>query len=331
MCFQMKLVIATLWLAAHVSVEAALAAAAMTSLAPDGAVGEETAAEIRSAAARRRGRGAGGGRRRGGAGDGDGDNDSDGDGDDGGDSLEEAGALHIPTPTNTTTSSSSSSSTWRRLCKSPVPFELCVGVGLQVYQQLSGINTVMYYSTSILLDAGFGRDDAMLAVLPVAACNVLGSAVGCVLIDKVGRRPLLLASAAAVSASLVVLGAALASGRRQLAVVALMAYMLSFAPGLSPVPWAVNSEIYPSSVRGAAGGIATTGNWVANIVVSQTFLSLVRAAGPAATFNAYAAVALGGALVAWRCVPETKGLTMAQVQAAFKAADPFQKAVLAGR
>ena len=102
-----------------------------------------------------------------------------------------------------------------------------------------------------------------------------------------------------------------------------MTYMLSFAPGLSPVPWAVNSEIYPTTVRGLAGGIATTGNWVGNIVVSQTFLSLLDALGPAATFNTYAVVVVIGALVAFKFMPETKGLTLAQVQAAFVAADPF--------
>lgn len=100
--------------------------------------------------------------------------------------------------------------------------------------------------------------------------------------------------------------------------------MLSFAPGLGAVPWAMNSEIYSSRIWGAARGIATTANWVANIVVSKTFLTMVHRVGPVATFNLYATLALTGGALAWRYMPEAKGLTMEQVRVVFGTADPLR-------
>ena len=97
----------------------------------------------------------------------------------------------------------------------------------------------------------------------------------------------------------------------------LMAYLLTFAAGLGPVPWAVNAEIYPLRFRGAGSGLAGTANWVTNGVVSQTFLLLVHAVRPSGAFAAYAGIAVLAAAWVGAFLPETKGLSLAEVQAHF--------------
>lgn len=97
----------------------------------------------------------------------------------------------------------------------------------------------------------------------------------------------------------------------------LMAYLLCFAAGLGPVPWAVGSEIFALHIRGAASGLAGTANWVTNGVVSQTFLLLTHAARPSGAFAVYAAIAVGSAAWTLRFLPETRGLSLAEVQQLF--------------
>lgn len=97
-----------------------------------------------------------------------------------------------------------------------------------------------------------------------------------------------------------------------------MLYLAAFSPGLGPVPWAVNAELYPADVRGTAVGLAGLTNWLANAAVAQTFLSLLHALGPAGTWAAYAGVAALGWAWAHAFVPETKGRSLEQIQAAFE-------------
>lgn len=99
----------------------------------------------------------------------------------------------------------------------------------------------------------------------------------------------------------------------------LCVYLAAFSPGLGPVPWAVNAEIYPTQARGLMGGVAATANWVANAAVSQTFLSATAAFGAAATFWLIAGVAAGGAVWVYVQLPETLGLSLEEVQQLFAA------------
>jgi MFS transporter, SP family, solute carrier family 2 (myo-inositol transporter), member 13 len=99
---------------------------------------------------------------------------------------------------------------------------------------------------------------------------------------------------------------------------ALMAYLLVFAAGMGPVPWAVNAEIYPLRTRGTASGVAGTVNWVVNGVVSQTFLLLTHALRPSGAFAVYVAIAIVATVWSARYVPETKGLSLAEVQELFE-------------
>lgn len=280
---------------------------------------------------------------------------------------------------------------------------LVAGVGLQVFQQFVGINTVMYYSPTIVQLAGFASNrTALLLSLVTAGLNVLGSIVSIYFIDKTGRKKLLVISLCGVVVSLGLLsavfnqtashspavsatetslfdpytcpdyraagpspswdcmkclksaspscgfcasssknkmipGACLLSNNTVrddichggdmtwytrgcpssfgwLALVGLSLYIIFFSPGMGTVPWIVNSEIYPLRFRGICGGIAATANWISNLIVAQSFLSLTEAIGTSWTFLLFGVVSIVALLFVLVCVPETKGLPIEEVE-----------------
>lgn len=201
------------------------------------------------------------------------------------------------------------------------------GAGLQAFQQFTGINTVMYYSPTIVQMAGFRSNQlALLLSLIVAAMNAAGTIVGIYLIDHVGRRRLALSSLSGVFVSLVILSGSFymhSSGSGSglygwLAVLGLALYIACFSPGMGPVPWAVNSEIYPEAYRGICGGMSATINWISNLIVAQSFLSVATAVGTGATFLILAGVAVVAFVFVIVFLPETKGLTFEEVDQLWK-------------
>jgi MFS family permease len=200
-----------------------------------------------------------------------------------------------------------------------------VGVGLAIAQQITGINTVIYYAPTIFKFAGLSSASvAILASVGVGVVNVALTIVAMELIDRVGRRPLLLASLAGMAVSLVVLGLAFAMPQLSgslgwIAAASLMVYVGSFAVGLGPVFWLILSEIYPLRIRGRAMSVGTAANWSANLIVAISFLTLTRVMGKAATFWLYGAVSIGAWLFAFFLVPETKGKTLEQIEAYMRA------------
>lgn len=195
-----------------------------------------------------------------------------------------------------------------------------VGGGLQAFQQFVGINTVMYYSPTIVQMAGFHSNQlALLLSLIVAGLNAAGTIAGIYLIDHMGRRPLAMMSLAGVFASLIILAVSFfLQSAGALAVVGLALYIVFFSPGMGPVPWTVNSEIYPQAYRGICGGMAATVNWVSNVIVSESFLSVAEAAGTSATFLILAGITLLAFVFVAVCLPETKGLTFEEVEEIWK-------------
>ncbi|MCO5556402.1 hypothetical protein L7F22_009951 [Adiantum nelumboides] len=192
---------------------------------------------------------------------------------------------------------------------------LIAGVGLQIFQQFSGINTVMYYSPTIVQMAGFySNSTAVFLSMGVAALNAIGTLLGMYLIERLGRRSLAMASLLGVMGSLTVLSTAFFTHVGWAAVLGLCLYIISFSPGMGPVPWAVNAEIYPLKYRGLCGGIAATANWTSNLIVSMSFLSLTKAVGPAFSFVVFIGIVLCALTFVFTFVPETKGLTFEQVE-----------------
>lgn len=200
---------------------------------------------------------------------------------------------------------------------------LVIGIGLAIFQQITGINTVIYYAPLIVQSAGISSaSGAILATAGIGLVNVIMTIVAMWLIDRMGRRPLLLVGIAGMTFSLGVLGFVFrlpAGGALAwLAVVTLMLYVASFAISLGPIFWLLIAEIYPLKVRGIAGGTTAGVNWAFNFLVSVTFLTLVQALGPSFTFWLYALLAVGSWLFSYYLVPETKGLTLEEIEQSFR-------------
>jgi SP family myo-inositol transporter-like MFS transporter 13 len=221
--------------------------------------------------------------------------------------------------------------TWKLLLVPPVRPALIIGLSLMVFQQFCGINTAMYYSPKIVQMAGYTNNSTAIWFANIVAfSNAVFTVVSLFLIDRVGRRKLLLISITGITVAVALLGVCFVfegSLAGLLAVITLAVYVAFFALGLGPVPWAVNAEIYPASVRGLANGLAATVNWTANLIVSMTFLSYAELIGTAGVFWTYA----GAGVVAWFVVytklPETKGLSIDSVQRLFCAANTSQEAL----
>ncbi|CAL9225672.1 unnamed protein product [Arabidopsis halleri] len=280
---------------------------------------------------------------------------------------------------------------------------LAAGITVQVAQQFVGINTVMYYSPSIVQFAGYASNKTAMALsLITSGLNALGSIVSMMFVDRYGRRKLMIISMFGIITCLIILaivfsqaaihapkidalesrmfapnatcsayaplaaenappsrwncmkclrsecgfcasgvqpyapGAcvvltdemkATCSSRGRtffkdgcpskfgfLAIVFLGLYIVVYAPGMGTVPWIVNSEIYPLRYRGLGGGIAAVSNWVSNLIVSESFLSLTHALGSSGTFLLFAGFSTIGLFFIWLLVPETKGLQFEEVE-----------------
>ncbi|GER56324.1 sugar transporter family protein [Striga asiatica] len=278
---------------------------------------------------------------------------------------------------------------------------LYAGVTVQVAQQFVGINTVMYYSPTIVQLAGFASNKTALALsLITSGLNAVGSVASMAFVDRFGRRRLMIVSMFGIIACLVALsvvfyeaadhaprvgrvesarfrrnstcleyvgsgepltwncmtclraasncafcangdskyrpGACFAATDHTkglckaehrtwytkgcptrfgiFAVLLLGMYIVSYSPGMGTAPWIVNSEIYPLRYRGIGGGIAAVANWISNLIVSETFLTLTEAVGSSGTFLLFAGFSAGGLLGIYFLVPETKGLQFEEVE-----------------
>jgi sugar porter (SP) family MFS transporter len=215
---------------------------------------------------------------------------------------------------------------WRELLGPAVRPALVIGIGLAIFQQITGINTVIYYAPAIILSAGIpSAAGAILATAGIGVVNVLMTLVSMRLIDRAGRRPLLLYGTTGMAVCLCILGSAFrfshaGSALAWVAVITLMLYVASFAISLGPVFWLLIAEIYPLNVRGIAEGTAAATNWAANLLVSITFLSLLEALGPSKTFWLYGVLAIASWFFSYYLVPETRGKTLEQIERSWERA-----------
>jgi SP family galactose:H+ symporter-like MFS transporter len=197
---------------------------------------------------------------------------------------------------------------------------LIVGIGLAIFQQITGINTVIYYAPIILQTAGISSaSGAILATAGIGVVNVLMTIVSMWLIDRVGRKPLLLVGIAGMAVTLGLLSISFyvqtqPGALAWIAVVGLMLYVASFAISLGPIFWLLISEIYPLRIRSSSEGLAATFNWGSNLVVTLTFLTLLQRIGTSQTFLLYAIFAVGSWVFSYYYVPETKGRTLEEIE-----------------
>jgi len=192
---------------------------------------------------------------------------------------------------------------------------LLIGIALAIFQQWTGINAIMYYSTNVFKEAGFAGDAAFASSVGVGLTNLVFTFVGIAFVDRVGRRPLLIGGAAIQAIALTVVAVAFARGSQGWWVLlAILSFVGAFAASLGPVIWVVVSEIFPTKIRGRAMSIATLALWTACYLLSQTFPMLLNKIGASATFGLYAAIsALCAIFVAW-VLPETKGMSLEEIE-----------------
>ena len=196
---------------------------------------------------------------------------------------------------------------------------LLIGMGLSIVQQITGVNAIIYYGTQILADAGFGTEAALTANIANGVVSVGAALLGIWLLGKVGRRPMLLTGLIGTLSTLAIIGVAsilLPEGPvRGFTVLSMTVLFLAFQQGaVSPVTWLMLSEIFPLRVRGLGVGISVFVQWMANFAVGFSFPMLMSALGISSTFFIFVALGLCAVFFVNRYLPETRGLSLEEVE-----------------
>jgi MFS transporter, SP family, sugar:H+ symporter len=204
---------------------------------------------------------------------------------------------------------------------------LIVAIGLAVFQQFIGINTIIYYAPTTLTSVGFKPEDAIYLNLIIGVLNVAMTIVAIRIIDRVGRKPMLLAGLVGMVLSLAVLGIASEALAKPnspgdpaaiVTFICLAGFIVSFAATWGPVVWVMLPEVLPLRVRGTAMGIAVCLHWFANFLVSQSFPIFLDKWGPGPVFLGYAAVGVLAFVFVKALVPETKGRSLEEIEASLQ-------------
>ncbi len=198
---------------------------------------------------------------------------------------------------------------------------LLIGILLSVFQQLVGINAVLYYAPLMFKNLGASTDSAFLQTVVVGAANVLFTFVAIATVDRLGRKPLLVIGSVAMAAAMFLLGGLFDARAVGLwALVAVVAYIAGFALSWGPVVWVLLSEMFPNSIKGKAMAIAVAAQWIANLFVSWSFKVLDGSSWLNHHFHhgfaywIYGAMSVLSAIFVVRFVPETKGRTLESIQ-----------------
>ncbi|GLZ15421.1 major myo-inositol transporter IolT [Actinomadura sp. NBRC 104425] len=199
-----------------------------------------------------------------------------------------------------------------------------VGLGIAVVQQITGVNSIMYYGTSILTEAGLDTDSALTANIANGVISVLATVVGIYLLGRVNRRPMLLAGQIGTTGSLFLIGVislAMPEGPgRAYVVLAMTVTFLAFQQGaISPVTWLMLAEIFPLKLRGLGLGLAGLTLWITNFLVGLTFPVLVDKITISTTFFLFGALGIAAILFVARYVPETRGRSLEALETELRA------------
>ncbi|MBT1004123.1 sugar porter family MFS transporter [Paenarthrobacter sp. DKR-5] len=212
---------------------------------------------------------------------------------------------------------------WRDLRTPWLRRVFVVGLGLAVVQQITGVNSIMYYGTQILTQAGFGTGTALVANIANGVISVLATFVGIWLLGRVGRRPMLITGQIGTTSALLLIGLfslILPEGTaRGFVILSLTVTFLAFQQGvISPVTWLMLSEIFPLKLRGLGMGISAFVLWIVNFLVGFSFPQLLAATGISNTFFVFVVLGVLAILFVRRYVPETRGLSLEELEGHFK-------------
>jgi SP family galactose:H+ symporter-like MFS transporter len=196
---------------------------------------------------------------------------------------------------------------------------VALGIGLQLVQQFTGINVVMYYAPRIFQDMGYDTAAQMWFTAAVGLTNVLATFIAIGFVDRWGRKPILYAGFAVMAIGLGVVGTLMNGGiathaQQLLAVGMLLLFIVGFAMSAGPLVWTLCSEVQPLKGRDFGIGCSTFTNWIANMIIGATFLTLLNSVGNAKTFWLYAVLNLLFIAFTWAFVPETRGVTLEHIE-----------------
>ena len=211
-------------------------------------------------------------------------------------------------------------------------FRRSVGLGvlLQVMQQFTGMNVVMYYAPRIFEGMGYNTESQMWFTAIVGLTNVLATFIAIGLVDRLGRKPILYIGFTVMALGLGVVGTMMHLGikthaEQMFTVVMLLTFIVGFAMSAGPLIWTLCSEVQPLKGRDFGIGCSTFTNWIANMIVGVTFLSLLNGIGNAATFWLYAALNAMFLLITFWLIPETKNVTLEQIERNLMAGKPLRE------
>ena len=196
---------------------------------------------------------------------------------------------------------------------------LFIGIALAVFSQISGINVIMYYAPMIFKSAGSGEVGSLFQTLSVGAINFMMTWVAIKYVDLWGRKFLLMLGASGMAVSLFMVGLLFYFDYTGIMLLFfILSYISFFAISLGPLTFVVIAEIFPTSIRGRASGIAIFFLWLSVYIVSQTFPLLLETLGPPGTFWIYMGFSIAAAIFIWKYIPETKGKTLEQIEDLWK-------------
>jgi SP family arabinose:H+ symporter-like MFS transporter len=209
---------------------------------------------------------------------------------------------------------------WHEVLSPNMRKRLAVGMLLALFSQITGINTVLYYGSIIVSEhfPGQSTSMALVANVIIGAVNLLLTIVAMIFLDRWGRRAILMISSGGMGVALTFLVIGLIYGVSPLLMLAsILLYVAFFALGMGPGPWLIISEIFPTKVRSRAASLATSTLWSGTLLVTFTFLSLVKILNLWGTLAIYGALSGLCCIFVWKMVPETKGRTLEQIQQAW--------------
>lgn len=207
-----------------------------------------------------------------------------------------------------------------------------LGVGLQIIQQLTGINVIMYYAPEVFRLAGFAdTNEQMWGTVVVGVTNVLATFIAIAFVDRLGRKPIMYAGFVTMGVAMITVGTLFNIGIEKhpelgfLAIFALLVFIIGFAMSAGPIIWVLCSEIYPLAGRDLGVTFSTTTNWVVNAIVGQTFLTLIHVLGGGNTFLLYGGLNVLFILFFILLVPETKGVSLEKIERNLMSGLPLRK------
>jgi len=206
---------------------------------------------------------------------------------------------------------------WREVLSPNMRKRLAIGMLLALFSQITGINTVLYYGSIIVSEhfPGQSTSMALIANVIIGTVNVLFTIVAMIFLDRWGRRAILMIASGGMAVALTFLVIGFNVGVSPLLMLAsILLYVAFFFFFMGPGPWLIISEIFPTKVRGRAASIATSTLWSGTLLVTFTFLTLVKILNLWGTFAIYGALSALCCIFVWKMVPETKGRTLEQIQ-----------------